>query len=279
VLVFLDTEFTDFIHIDLISLALVSEDGHEFYAEVTDYRQGDCSAFAREAVLPQLGKVPGAAMPRAELAQRLLAWFAALPEPAEVIYDDQADWDLLADVLQKAGVQPNIGSHLQVPNEIATNRLFQVMLSVFVTPEVPRHHALNDARALRAAYLNSTLEAGLGDPPQVPAEGGPRTHQMLDQRSLAMHRLIAEKIRQNPELFEKARRTLARWRGAVDASAQPYLIEWERLFASGLEATLAMVEEDSERASALRQCSPFVGILPERERMGALKDWRLDKKS
>lgn len=27
-LIFLDTEFTDFVHIDLISIALVTEDGH-----------------------------------------------------------------------------------------------------------------------------------------------------------------------------------------------------------------------------------------------------------
>ena len=37
-LVFLDTEFTAFVRPDLISLALVSEDGREFYAERIDYR-------------------------------------------------------------------------------------------------------------------------------------------------------------------------------------------------------------------------------------------------
>ena len=35
-LVFLDTEFTKFNSPDLISLALVAEDGREFYAERTD---------------------------------------------------------------------------------------------------------------------------------------------------------------------------------------------------------------------------------------------------
>ena len=38
-LVFLDTEFTDFAKPDLISLALVAEDGREFYAECTDYHR------------------------------------------------------------------------------------------------------------------------------------------------------------------------------------------------------------------------------------------------
>jgi len=60
-LVFLDTEFTDFVRPDLISLALVSEDGREFYAERTDYYTTRCSDFVKETVLPLLGRVPDAA--------------------------------------------------------------------------------------------------------------------------------------------------------------------------------------------------------------------------
>ena len=36
-----------------------------------------------------------------------------------------------------------------------------------------------------------------------------RTHQELDDRSLALHRLIADKVRHDPALFDKARATLA----------------------------------------------------------------------
>ena len=61
-LVFLDTEFSDFAKSDLISLALVAEDGREFYAERTDYRKNECSALVRETVWPLLGCVPGAAV-------------------------------------------------------------------------------------------------------------------------------------------------------------------------------------------------------------------------
>ena len=50
--IFADTEFTDFIDCDLISIALVAEDGHEFYAERTDFDHHACSAFVREAILP-----------------------------------------------------------------------------------------------------------------------------------------------------------------------------------------------------------------------------------
>lgn len=77
-LVFLDTEFTDFVRPDLISLALVSEDGPKFYAERADYRREYCSDFVRETVLPVLGRVPDAACSRPELTERLHAWFERL---------------------------------------------------------------------------------------------------------------------------------------------------------------------------------------------------------
>jgi hypothetical protein len=67
-LAFLDTEFTDFVRPDLISIALVGEDGQEFYAERDGYYQTDCSGFVRQIVQPLLGRVPGAACSRAGVA-------------------------------------------------------------------------------------------------------------------------------------------------------------------------------------------------------------------
>lgn len=101
-----------------------------------------------------------------------------------------------------------------------------------------------------------------------------RFHQDVDQRSLALHRLVADKIRRDPALFNKVRQTLARWRTTVCASSQPYLQEWEHLADSGLEACLLAAEEDSERARALRQSSPFTGVLTHGERFTFLKTWR-----
>ncbi len=63
---FLDCEFTQLNRdTKLISLALVSEAGHEYYVELTDtYVVGDCSDFVIQNVLPQLnlpdhGATPG----------------------------------------------------------------------------------------------------------------------------------------------------------------------------------------------------------------------------
>ncbi|HSI58792.1 MAG TPA: hypothetical protein VLA16_14635 [Ideonella sp.] len=99
------------------------------------------------------------------------------------------------------------------------------------------------------------------------------SHQQLDRRSLAMHRLVVDKIRRDPALFERARATLARWRASVCVSSQPYLEEWERSMNQGMEACLALAVEDSQRATALRQSSPFAGVLTHRERFEFLRTW------
>jgi hypothetical protein len=101
-----------------------------------------------------------------------------------------------------------------------------------------------------------------------------QTHQDIDARSLALHRLVAEKLRRDPDLFNAAGATLARWRRTVSAHSQPYLEEWERLMGQGLEACLAVAVEDSQRATALRQSSPFAGVLSNAERFAFLKAWR-----
>ena len=101
-----------------------------------------------------------------------------------------------------------------------------------------------------------------------------RTHQDIDTRSLAMHRLIADKIRRDPRQLEKVRHTLAHWRKTVCASSQPYLESWERLMSQGVETCLAAAVEDSEHAAALRQCSPFCGVLSNQERFAFLKAWK-----
>lgn len=103
-----------------------------------------------------------------------------------------------------------------------------------------------------------------------------RTHQEIDERSLALHRLVAEKIRRNPTLFVRAKATLARWRTTVCAASQPHLEEWEHLMNQGIDASLAIAVEDSQRATALRQSSPFSGILTNQERFAFLKAWNND---
>ncbi len=100
-----------------------------------------------------------------------------------------------------------------------------------------------------------------------------RTHQELDQRSLALHRLIADRIRQDPVLFDKPRQTLARWRTVVSQNSQPYVQDWLQLIDSGMDVCLSVATQESERAAALRQTSPFCGVLTHKERFAFFKNW------
>jgi hypothetical protein len=132
-------------------------------------------------------------------------------------------------------------------------------------------------RHLRVPFVFATVHGvKFGKAGHVERDCPMRTHQEIDERSLALHRLVAERITHDPALLEKVRETVARWRGTVCIASQPYLEEWECLIDQGVEACLAVAVEDSQRGAALRQSSPFSGVLTNRERFAFLRDWRRD---
>ena len=90
-------------------------------------------------------------------------------------------------------------------------------------------------------------------------------HTRIDERSLALHRRVAEKIRANPALLDKARTNLRRWQ-AMNPVASVALSEWEHILDGDVDAIAALLVERSERATRLRQSSPFTDILDETER-------------
>ena len=90
-------------------------------------------------------------------------------------------------------------------------------------------------------------------------------HGRLDERSLALHRLVAEKLRATPELLDKARENVRRWR-ETGGNASPALAEWAGILAAPASEVVALLAERSERATRLRQSSPFAGVLTEAER-------------
>lgn len=156
-LVFLDTEFTNFTKPDLISLALVTEDGHEFYAERTDYNSDDCSDFVQKTVQPLLGRVPGAACTREQFTERLRRWLQQLPEPATIIFDYAGDRDLLTQITSghptvDLGQPGNIGQKIQLWENTVCDPIFEQAAARTYTEQWPAHHALADARALMAGY-------------------------------------------------------------------------------------------------------------------------------
>ena len=153
-ILFLDTEFTDISpDMELLSVALVSADGaFEFYGERNDVPPAQCSHFVRSAVLPQLTAPPPVSGDRSNLRPRLFAFIEGLPEKSRLACDSVFDMDLFIDL-----------GGLPWPQRLDTHRLvLNVWMSApaFVTAQHgyhaaghPYHHALHDARGLRAGYL------------------------------------------------------------------------------------------------------------------------------
>jgi len=100
-----------------------------------------------------------------------------------------------------------------------------------------------------------------------------QTHQSIDERSLAMDRLIAEKIQQDPALVNTAREILSRWMISADASVLPTFKEWTTILELPLEEILDVLQGGDERCVRLRQSSPFCGILSQEERTRFLLEY------
>jgi hypothetical protein len=144
--IFIDTEFTNLTTPRLISLALVAEDGAEFYGELSDFDARECSEFVKEKVLPQLGQYPLQIMSRTELSGAVQRWMARIREMKErpvLCYDYPTDVDLLFALI---GARP-IGWQTERINL----RIDITALEGYFAEHGGRHHALHDARANRVA--------------------------------------------------------------------------------------------------------------------------------
>jgi hypothetical protein len=91
-------------------------------------------------------------------------------------------------------------------------------------------------------------------------------HSRLDERSLALHQLVAKKLQADPTLLAKARANVRRWQRG-DGGSSSALVEWERILRGRVDQVAEFLVERSERATRLRQSSPFAGILTDDERL------------
>jgi hypothetical protein len=136
-------------------------------------------------------------------------------------------------------------------------------------------------RIRQPAQPNQSPIAPVAAPSYIPSGmslGHPRKtwHEVLDDRSLAMDRVIADKIRANPKLVQIALANIERWLSNPDYSEsnQQAVLEWKRIIEnSSLDALLTLLESSSEEARRLRQSSPFCGILTAEERAAILRKY------
>jgi hypothetical protein len=144
---FIDTEFTDFRQCQLISLAIVGENGYEFYGERTDFDPAICSEFVRTVVLPQLNQIAGRAMPFMQLREVLREWLGGIPGDSGPVlcYDYETDLNLFRFLM--GGPLPR-GWRI----ENIARRRDRERRAAYYARHGGEHHALHDARANAFAF-------------------------------------------------------------------------------------------------------------------------------
>jgi hypothetical protein len=95
---------------------------------------------------------------------------------------------------------------------------------------------------------------------------GPNLHELAEERSIALHEAVAAKLRADPSLLEAVRERVAGWLrdGTV---AEEYARAWSEILSWPLPDSLRALTDRGERARALRQVTPFTGIIDQKERL------------
>jgi hypothetical protein len=95
-------------------------------------------------------------------------------------------------------------------------------------------------------------------------------HHLAEARSLAYHALIAERLEADPSLLETAQARVAAW--IETGTPHPhYARAWSDVLACPLSVLRSRLLDPSEDGRALRQVTPFAGLVDARERW---KLWR-----
>ena len=95
-------------------------------------------------------------------------------------------------------------------------------------------------------------------------------HALSEARSLLLHRSVAKRLEQDASLLALAREHLRRWQ-AEGTLAVSYINAWQKLLDGPLPELLRVLVDESELSRALRQTTPFAGVLKAKERWALLK--------
>jgi len=93
-------------------------------------------------------------------------------------------------------------------------------------------------------------------------------HRLAEERSLALHRAVADKLASDPETLERARARVRRWLESSEVSPH-WARAWDEVLSRPLSEIRAFLVNESEEARALRQVTPFAGAIDPRTR------WRI----
>ena len=93
-------------------------------------------------------------------------------------------------------------------------------------------------------------------------------HRLAEERSLALHRAVADRLLEDPSVLERARQRVRGWLATGDVAAY-YATQWDAVLAGSLAEIRAFLVDESEHARAMRQATPFAGAIDPRTR------WRI----
>jgi hypothetical protein len=105
-----------------------------------------------------------------------------------------------------------------------------------------------------------------------------KTHEEIDQRSLALSRSIVATIDADPgrKGVLIARATCARW---LAGRPSPVLLEWQALLLRDWPSIRAVLLDEGEEGRRLRQSSPFCGVLSNRDRWDIYRRFQHEPKA
>lgn len=177
--VYIDFEFSDFLHRDIISVGVISEHGKTFYQENSEAINNLASEWVKINVYPLLES--NAKIPLNELSARLWCWLEEIDaDEIQIVADYQGDYDLLVELL--GDEHPKIRKEaLLVYNAFASTCFtrasftgnfeevndnyrdakefyFIEFIGWFSENQLIQHHALNDAKAIKYAFEKTVNE-------------------------------------------------------------------------------------------------------------------------
>jgi hypothetical protein len=171
IFVYFDTEFSDMLNPQLLSIGLVVDSGQEIYIEVAGAREMVVSDFVRREVFPLFGLHDPVVLAYDAIATYLEHWFDELRGGHRdigivLIYDYPTDWQLISELRVPMLGEPtwtraaNVGGRM-VQSLMTSGRLvtqYFDAIEEFHREHKQQHHALVDARAMRYAISKMRFE-------------------------------------------------------------------------------------------------------------------------
>jgi hypothetical protein len=94
-------------------------------------------------------------------------------------------------------------------------------------------------------------------------------HRLAEERSLALHRAVLARIDEDPSVLERARANVKAM--LAEGRSLHYARAWDELLTGPAGRLRDILVADTEDARALRQATPFAGVVGARERWAIWK--------